>query len=53
VLKGKQGMVGAGYGQEDLVELALSRALMAYLSGLDSENRAEISIALLSAISAF
>ena len=34
VLKGKQSIVGAGYGQEDLVELALSRALMACLGVL-------------------
>lgn len=34
VLKGKQSIVSTGYGQEDLVEFALSRALMACLGVL-------------------
>lgn len=33
VLKGQQGVVGAGYGHEDLIELALGRTLVASLVG--------------------
>jgi hypothetical protein len=41
VLKGKQSIVSAGYGQEDLVELALSRALVACLGVLDNEDHGQ------------
>lgn len=34
-------LVGAGYGQEDLVELALSRALVACLGVLDNEDHGQ------------
>ena len=37
-LEGEQGIVGTGYGQEDLVELALGRPLMAALGVLDDED---------------
>jgi hypothetical protein len=38
VLEREQGVVGSGYGQEDLVELALGCALMAGLAVLDDED---------------
>src|SRR5580704_16008376 len=41
VLEGKQGIVGTGYGQEDLVELALGRPLMAALGVLDDEDHGQ------------
>jgi len=41
VLEGEQGIVGTGYGQEDLVELALGRPLMAGLGVLDDEDHGQ------------
>jgi hypothetical protein len=38
MLEGEQSIVGIGYGQEDLVELALGRTLMAGLGVLDDED---------------
>jgi hypothetical protein len=38
VLEGQQGVAGAGHGQEDLVELALSRTLVACLGVLDDDE---------------
>jgi len=44
VLECEQGIVGAWYGQEDLVELALGRALMAGLAVLDDRVRAATTV---------
>lgn len=41
VLKGQQGVVGAGYGHEDLTELALGRTLVASLGVLDNEDHGQ------------
>ncbi|HET9081971.1 MAG TPA: hypothetical protein VFO01_15850 [Trebonia sp.] len=41
VLEGEQSIVGTGYGQEDLVELALGRPLMAALGVLDDEDHGQ------------
>ena len=38
VLEGEQSIVSTGYGQEDLIELALGRPLMAALGVLDDED---------------
>lgn len=41
VLEPEQGVVGAGHGQQDLIELALGRSLMARLGVLDDEDHGE------------
>jgi len=41
VLEGEQGIVGTGYGQEDLIEFALGRPLMAALGVLDDEDHGQ------------
>lgn len=41
VLESQQGVVGARYGQEDLVELALSRTLVACLGVLNDEDHGQ------------
>jgi hypothetical protein len=41
VLEGEQSIVGTGYSQEDLVELALGRPLMAALGVLDDEDHGQ------------
>jgi hypothetical protein len=41
VLEGEQSIVGIGYGQEDLVELALGRPLMTGLGVLDDEDHSQ------------
>jgi hypothetical protein len=41
VLEGEQSIVGIGYGQEELVELALGRPLMAGLGVLDDEDHSQ------------
>jgi len=41
VLEGEQSIVGTRHGQEDLIELALGRPLMAALGGLDDEDRSQ------------
>ena len=41
VLEPEQGVVGAGHGQQDLIELALGRPLVARLGVLDDEDHGE------------
>lgn len=41
VLEPEQGVVGAGHGQQDLIEFALGRPLVARLGVLDDENHGE------------
>jgi hypothetical protein len=41
VLEPEQGVVGAGHGQQDLIELALSRPLVARLGVLNDEDHGE------------
>jgi hypothetical protein len=41
VLEGEQSIVGTGYGQEDLIEFALGRPLMAALGVLDDEDHGQ------------
>ena len=41
MLEGEQSIVGTGHGQEDLVELALGRPLMAALGVLDDEDHGQ------------
>jgi hypothetical protein len=41
VLEPEQGVVGAGHSQQDLIELALSRPLVARLGVLDDEDHGE------------
>src|SRR5690242_14018420 len=41
VLEGEQSIVGTWYGQEDLIELALGRPLMAAMGVLDDEDHGQ------------
>ena len=41
VLEGQQGIVRTGHGQQDLVELALSRTLVAGLCVLDHDDHGQ------------